>query len=79
MKDHKVKFMPPTDFKLPEDVQDGGEFDAVCTFKVENGELCLTQLGDSKMAGYGEKEGAKHKPGYGEYAAQMQKAGNEMT
>lgn len=69
-----VEFKPPEGFVLPEGVGSGGEFDMVSTFRVKpDGNICLIQLGDTKMPGYSDKDMPMHKEGYGGYARGMMK------
>lgn len=73
----KVTFTAPKDFAMPENVQMGETFDAVCTFKLESdGKVCLVQMGDAKMEGYNEKES---KPSYSGYAKDIQGGMEEQS
>ena len=73
----KFKFTPPKGFTVPE--HEGDKFDLVCTFEVEDDELCLVMLGDTPMPGYENKEKDKKeegvlkesKPSYGDFASSM--------
>lgn len=70
----RVEFKPPKGF-VPPEASETGEFDLVCTFRSKpNGDICLTQLGDTKMPGYGEEGESRQqaKPSYSEYAKGMQ-------
>lgn len=60
-----VEFTPPSG-SLPEGVSDGEEFELVCTFRVKGKKVCITQMGDTKMPGYGSK------PDYSDQAKSMQ-------
>jgi hypothetical protein len=55
-KAERVEFTPPKEFVMPEGTEANGEFDLVCTFKVNGGKLCMTMLGDHKMPGYGKND-----------------------
>ncbi len=67
----KVEFDPPKGFVLPEGVQAGEEFDLVCTFRTkQDGKICLTQLGDTKMPGYDDKK--ESRPSYSGYTKELQ-------
>lgn len=76
-KEEKVEFVPPKGFTVPE--HEGTDFDLVCTFRVkDNGEICLTKLGDTAMPGYGAKDDhekgeskSESKPNYASYATEM--------
>ena len=73
----RVEFPIPKGFTLPEGTGRGDEFDAVCTFRVkENGDICLTRLGDTTMPGYEKDKG--HKPTYSGIVEQMQAAREPM-
>lgn len=51
----RVEFKAPEGFTLPEGKQAGDTFEEVATFKIKpDGSLCLVELGDVKMPGYGE-------------------------
>lgn len=63
-KGEEVEFEPPASFRLPENVKPGEEFDVVCSFKVRDGKLCMTKLGDAEMP-YGEEKGKGQKNRYG--------------
>lgn len=68
-KGEAVEFQPPSTFRIPENVKPGEEFDLVCSFKVKDGKLCLTKLGDTDMPKYkggGWRGGSK--PDYSEYS-----------
>jgi len=74
MTDHKIEFTPPKGV-VPEGVSAGEEFDAVSTFRVKDGgEICLVQIGDVKMPGYGDREGDS-KPGYEKEAKEVAQSG----
>jgi len=68
-----VEFTPPKGF-IPPEVSEHGEFDLVCTFRAKSGgQICLVQLGDTKMPGYDKDEGKQQAaPDYKGYATQMQ-------
>lgn len=52
----RVEFKPPKGV-VPEDVEKGDTFDLVSTYRLkDNGEICLIQIGDTKMPGYEEGE-----------------------
>lgn len=58
----RVEFTPP-DGVVPEGAEAGEEFDAVCTFRVkDSGDICLIQLGETKMPGY--DSSPQYKPDY---------------
>lgn len=71
----KVTFKPPTG-SVPEGTQVGDMFDLVSTFQLESGgTVCLKQMGEHKMPGYGASEGTdkgnkQHGP-YRQEAADM--------
>jgi len=72
----KVEFKLPAGFTIPEGTMKGDTFDVVVTLQVkDNGEVCLTTLGDSKMPGYDGKDD-KSKPDYSEMTQNMQ---NDMA
>lgn len=66
----QVEFKPPKGF-IPPQANETGEFDLVCTFRSKpGGTICLTQLGDTKMPGYGQSQTEKveSKPDYSQYS-----------
>ena len=74
----RVEFRAPSGFQAPENIEQGKDFDLVCSFRVKpDGTICMTKLGDVDMPGYGDKKDQdedgdqKHKPGYSEYAKTM--------
>jgi len=75
----RVEFKAPKGV-VPEDVQSGDTFDLVSTYRLkDNGEICLIQIGDTKMPGYEEdnyKEDTKGKDrkSYGDVMASMHSA-----
>ncbi len=72
----KVEFKLPTGFTVPEGTMKGDTFDAVCTFQVkDNGDVCLTTVGETKMPGYDGKD-KDSKPDYSEMTQNMQ---NDMA
>ena len=79
MEQKKVTFPLPDGFSVPEGTEPGGEFDAVCTFRMEkDGKVCLTMMGDAKMPGYDDKSGRQVKQDYSGYAQSIQSAGPQM-
>jgi len=71
-----VEFTPP-DGVVPEGTKSGEEFDLVSTFRVRpNGDICLVQIGDTKMPGYSDKDQPKGKPSYKDEHDAMMDAGN---
>ena len=71
----RVEFIPPKDFAFPENADPDKDIDVVCSFRVKDGKLCMTKLGDTPMPGYDGKEEddeheeePKHKPSYGDYS-----------
>jgi hypothetical protein len=66
----KVEFRPPANFRSPENVEAGKDWDMVCSFRTQSdGSLCMTKLGDTPMPGYDKDDhdsdrDADHKPGY---------------
>ena len=77
----RVEFKPPKGV-VPEDVQAGDTFDLVSTYRVkDNGEICLVQIGDTKMEGYDEDEykekSQKTRQDYGEVMSAMHTAMSE--
>jgi hypothetical protein len=65
----KVTFKPPQGV-VPEGTQVGDTFDLVSTFRLEsNGNVCLTIMGETKMAGYDNAK--ERKPVYREEAQAM--------
>lgn len=77
--EREIKFKAPKGC-VPEGKSEGDTFDAVCTFRVEqNGEVCLTMLGDCDMD-YDERPKMGHKQDYNGYARSMQDmVGKEQT
>jgi len=74
----RVEFKAPKGV-VPEDVKPGDTFDLVSTYRLKpNGEICLTQIGDTKMPGYEEDEyehkEAEHREGYGDVMQSMHSA-----
>ena len=72
----RIEFRPPAEFKSPENVEPGKDWDMVCSFRTKpDGTICMTKLGDVDLPGYGTKEDhddePKHKPGYGEYVDKL--------
>jgi len=70
-----VEFVPPKDFKPPENSQPDKDWDMVCSFRTKSdGKICMTKLGDVDMPGYGSKKDeseakeTEHKPDYGQYS-----------
>jgi hypothetical protein len=52
----RVEFTPPKGV-VPEDIKKGDTFDLVSTYRLkDDGEICLIQIGDTKMPGYEEGE-----------------------
>lgn len=77
MKSKQVEFMPPQGFTVPEGVSPGDSFDLVCSFKMkDSGMICMTELGDTKMPGYDDKQ--EERPSYGKYSEEMMAQGNNM-
>jgi len=72
MRDGKVSFTPPKGFVMPEGAEPGQEIDLVCSFRLENGRLCLTKLGDTPMPGCGDDRGDR--PDYQSMASGMREA-----
>ena len=74
----KVEFTPP-DGAVPEGTAKGETFDLVCTFELnEEGKVCLTQMGEHDMPGYGknkEPEGEKYRPGFDDMAQSISAGG----
>ncbi len=69
----RVVFEMPKDFAAPEGVGTGETFDAVCTFRMEEGgQVCLTKMGDADM--YDKEDKA---PDYKGYAKNVMKARDE--
>lgn len=75
----KVEFPVPRGFQTPEGMQKGSRFDAVCTFEVKDGTLCMVMLGETPMPGYDKGGEQNHpKPDYGEYSKSMPQPGMEQ-
>ena len=71
MHERKVTFNPP-EGSVPEGTAQGDMFDLVCTFQLESGgKVCLTQMGDHKMPGYGERSAKEERPSYKPLAQDM--------
>jgi len=69
----RVEFRPPNSFAMPEGITPNEEFDCVCSFRRRNnGQVCMTKMGDAAMPGYDEKESSK--PSYSEYSKPMRDA-----
>lgn len=69
----KVEFKPPKEFRAPEDVPMGEDWDMVCSFQTKpDGTICMTKIGDTPMPGYGKREYKESKPDYKAMAGQMQ-------
>jgi|SRR6516164_3010021 hypothetical protein len=70
----KVDFPVPEGFTIPESARENdGEFDVVCTMRLEGDKLCITKLGDTPMPGYDDHDESKEqaKPTYDNMAASM--------
>lgn len=79
MRAKTIEFQPPKEFTIPEGTQPGEDFDAVCTFRMKDaGTICLVQLGDVKMPGYGDKDDSqKPSSAMQDYTKGMMAAGNQ--
>ncbi len=74
--ERKIEFTAP-DGVVPEGTKAGEEFDLVCTLRVKSdGQVCLVQVGDTKMPGYSDKDEPKGKQSYADEHAAMTGAGN---
>jgi hypothetical protein len=52
----RIEFKAPKGV-VPDDIKPGDHFDLVSTYRLkDNGEICLIQIGDTKMPGYDEDE-----------------------
>lgn len=75
----RVEFKAPKGV-VPEDVAAGDTFDLVSTYRLKpDGQICLVQIGDHKMAGYEEDEYEqdtknKNRASYGDVMASMHSA-----
>lgn len=58
----KLIFDIPPGFKVPEDTQDGQEFDSVTTLKLEDGKLCLVAVDGVDLPGYDEDDKKEERP-----------------
>lgn len=71
----RVEFRPPKEAAVPEG-STGEEFDLVCTFRRKpDGQVCLTQFGDTPMPGYSKEKMDEAKPNYAGYVNSMRQAG----
>lgn len=75
----RVEFEAPKGV-VPEDIEAGDTFDLVSTYRLkDNGEICLIQIGDTKMPGYEKDEyeestKGKNRQGYGDLVGSMHSA-----
>lgn len=73
----RVEFKAPKGV-VPDDIKPGDSFDLVSTYRLkDNGEICLTKIGDAEMPGYDEgdyHDKQTHRKSYGDMAASMQSA-----
>jgi hypothetical protein len=74
----RIEFTPPPDFAPPENIEEGKDWDLVCSFRTKpDGTVCMTKLGDLDLPGYGSKEDhdedgvSKEKPDYKEYVNKL--------
>ena len=76
---NRIEFKPPAGV-VPEGTKAGEEFDLVSTFRVKsNGDVCLVQIGDTKLPGYSDKDQPKGKPSYADEHEAMMGAGGGQT
>lgn len=82
----RVEFKPPKGV-IPDDVSTGDTFDLVSTYRLKgSGEICLIQIGDTKMPGYDEDEyeeqtNGQNRKSYADVMSSMQSTmseGNSM-
>jgi len=74
----RVEFKAPKGV-VPEDVKSGDTFDLVSTYRLKpNGDICLVQIGDTKMPGYVKDEydnkEQEHREDYGDVMQSMHSA-----
>jgi len=71
MTSKKVTFKPPPG-AVPEGTSEGDTFDLVSTYLLEpGGTVCLKQMGDIKMPGYGGSDATGKRPLYRDEAQAM--------